>query len=243
MPSQPTIHLFTDFGYDGPYVGQLFAAIRAANQQCEIINLMHDAPAMRPDLAAYLLPAVTEALASPAWIVGVVDPGVGSERPAIVVRSKGRTFVGPDNGLLSRLPEIESVERIDWRPTRISASFHGRDLFAPAAARLAGGEDIETSDMPVDQIVGADWDAESARVIYVDRYGNLMTGLSAKTFNKNNKINCGGRHIVHATTFSAVPPGEVFWYENSQGLVELAANGVSASDVLSLATGDKILVI
>ncbi len=243
MPSQPTIYLFTDFGYDGPYVGQLFAAIRAANQRCEIINLMHDAPAMRPDLAAYLLPAVTEPLPGSAWIVCVVDPGVGSERQAIVVRSRGRTFVGPDNGLLSRLPEIESVERIDWRPPRISASFHGRDLFAPVAARLAAEESVAASGMSVDRMVGAQWHTESAHVIYVDRYGNLMTGLPAKTFNKNRKIDCGGRRVSYAQTFSAVPSGNVFWYENSQGLVELAANGVSASSVLSLAVGDKILVI
>lgn len=243
MFNSAVLYLFADFGYEGPYVGQLVAAVRSANCGVEIVHLMHDAPSMNPALAAYLLPAITRTVKGPAVFVCVVDPGVGSERLPIIVHSRGRTFVGPDNGLMSRLPEMEAVDRIDWRPESLSSSFHGRDLFAPVGARLAAGEKVQTSPILVSDMVGADWPAESEQVIYVDRYGNAMTGLRAETLAKNKKIKVGTAIVEYADTFSAVPEGSLFWYENSQGLVEIAANGVSASQRLSLAAGARFLVI
>ena len=137
-PSRP-IFLFTDFGWSGPYVGQMVGAIVSADPLARVFNLMHDAPQVRPDLAAYLLPACCRALPQDAVVAAVVDPGVGGDRAALIVETATMTFVGPDNGLLSRLPKIRWVARIDWRPASLSASFHGRDLFAPVAARLALG--------------------------------------------------------------------------------------------------------
>ena len=113
---EPPIVLFTDFGWAGPYVGQMTTAIYEHHPTATVVDLMHDAPAMRPDLAAYLLPAFCRPLPRGTLVVAVVDPGVGSERAALLVETAALRCVGPDNGLMSRLPGIRRVERIDWRP-------------------------------------------------------------------------------------------------------------------------------
>lgn len=242
MTSSAPIFLFTDFGLGGPYVGQMNAAILTVSPDSPVIGLMHDAPAMRPDLAAYLLPACCRALPRGSIVVAVVDPGVGGERAALQVESDGLTFVGPDNGLLSRLPRIATVARIDWRPQALSASFHGRDLFAPAAARLAAGMPLPASPLRPIEMHGADWPAQAERVVYVDGYGNCMTGIVAENVGRDRRLRISGRVIGHAETFCRVPARGLFWYGNSQGLVEIAANGASAAHLLSLAPGSKILL-
>jgi len=236
------IFLFTDFGLGGPYVGQMSAAILAVSPHSRVIDLMHDAPAMRPDLAAYLLPACCGGLPRGSIVVAVVDPGVGGERAALLVESDGRSFVGPDNGLLSCLPRKAAVALIDWRPQTLSASFHGRDLFAPAAARLAAGMPLPVSPLPPNEMQGADWPAQSEQVVYVDGYGNCMTGIAAENVDHDCRIRVSGQAIGYAETFCRAPVGTPFWYVNSQGLVEIAANGASAADLLSLAPGSRILL-
>jgi len=241
-PHRP-IFLFTDFGYSGPYVGQMTAAILAVSPGIRVVNLMHDAPMMQPRPAAYLLAACCAGLPADVIVVAVVDPGVGGERDALVVRSHGLTLVGPDNGLLSRVPGLSSAERIDWRPGNLSASFHGRDLFGPVAAMLAAGREVPSTRLSsVGSIQGAGWPKELPAIVYVDAYGNLMTGVSGKKLLKNKKIKVSGLAIPHAETFCRVPAGDLFWYVNSLGLVEIAVNRGSAAAVLSLALGDRILL-
>ena len=232
MNAPRPLFLYTDFGWSGPYVGQLLAAALAVDPGIPVVSLMHDAPAMRPDLAAYLLPAVCRGLPAGAIVVAVVDPGVGGERAALVVGTDELTLVGPDNGLLSRFDGIRQVRRIEWRPDALSHTFHGRDLFVPVAARIAIGKSIATAPVAPARMVGADWPAGQPRVIYIDAFGNAMTGLSAENINKNNVITVGGHRLSWAKTFCSVSPGKTFWYFNSQGLVEIAANGGSAAAVL-----------
>ncbi len=242
MSTPRPIFLFTDFGWSGPYVGQLFAAALDVDQRIPVVSLMHDAPSMRPDLAAYLLPASCRALPRGAVVAAVVDPGVGGERAALIVDTGELTLVGPDNGLLSRFDGIRRVRRIEWRPDVLSTSFHGRDLFVPVAARIAIDRSVSATPMSSTQIIGADWPTDRAAIIYIDAFGNAMTGLSPKNLNKNNFITLRGRRLAWAETFCSVEPGELFWYFNSQGLVEIAANGDSAAALLSLALGDNLLV-
>ncbi|HEX6011323.1 MAG TPA: SAM-dependent chlorinase/fluorinase, partial [Geminicoccaceae bacterium] len=146
------ILLFTDFGLEGPYVGEMTAVLRRAAPEVPVVNLMADAPAFRPDLASYLLAAVAERSLAPGDVLlGVVDPGVGGSREALALRLDGRWAVGPDNGLfepmLRRCGRAETF-RVAWRPMLLSASFHGRDLFAPVAARLARGERHDLAPAP-----------------------------------------------------------------------------------------------
>lgn len=242
MPVVAPIFLFTDFTLNGPYVGQLHARIAAEAASLRVIDLMHDAPRMRPDLSAYLLPAVCRELPDSTVVVAVVDPGVGSERLPLVVETTHLTYVGPDNGLLSRLPDIQRVSVIDWRPASLSRTFHGRDLFAPVAARLADGRAVATSHTSAAGMVGADWPEDRAVIIYMDGYGNAITGVTMQNHEKIQSVTCKGEVLPRAQTFADVPVGAPFWYQNSLGLLEIAVNGGSAAEHFALALGDKILI-
>ena len=134
------IVLFTDFGLTGPYTGQMKAVLARNAPAVPVIDLFADAPAFQPYLSAYLLGAYCGAVPQGGVLLGVVDPGVGTDRLPLVVRADGRWYVGPDNGLFElvmRRAAVVEAWTIDWRPDRLSASFHGRDLFAPVAAKLA----------------------------------------------------------------------------------------------------------
>ena len=242
MSASRPVFLFTDFGYAGPYVGQMTAAILAVAPDARVINLMHDAPSMRADLAAYLLAACCRALPVGAIVVAVIDPGVGGARDALLVEAQGLTLVGPDNGLLSKIPGIDRVQRIDWRPAVLSRSFHGRDLFAPVAAMRVLDAQVPGTAITSAHMIGSDWPDELPKLLYIDAFGNLMSGISGENISKNSLVHVSGREVAYAETFCRVPQGQLFWYVNSLGLVEIAANGGSAAGILPLALGDRILL-
>ena len=131
---------------------------------------------------------------------------------------------------------------IDWRPDRLSASFHGRDLFAPVAARLALGEPVPGTPVPVDRVRRLGWPDDLARVVYVDIYGNVLTGLRAAVLGDDVELVVAGRRVKRARTFGDVPAGDAIWYENSNGLAEIAVNQGRADSALGLRVGDQIEV-
>ena len=157
------------------------------------------------------------------------------------------TFVGPDNGLFElvrrRIPDAR-LTRIDWRPERLSATFHGRDLFAPVAAMIARGDPVPCSDLSLSgDRPGADWPDSLAEVIYVDAYGNLITGLAGSTLQDGQSLRVGSRTMGFARTFWDVPAGSLFWHRNSSGLVEIAANQARAVDLLDIVQGAVVQVV
>jgi S-adenosylmethionine hydrolase len=238
------IVLFTDFGWEGPYVGQLKAALIRDGSGLPIVDLMHDAPAFNPRASAYLLAALVEEFPLGTVFLGVVDPGVGDpqRRPA-VVHADGRWFVGPDNGLFNVVAMRSSRPQwwdITWQPPRMSRSFHGRDLFAPVAARVARGEAPPGEECAVEQRIRSDWPAEFAEIIYIDHFGNAVTGLRTASTSSATELRVGGCTLMRAGTFAEVPPGEAFWYENSNGLVEIAVNQARADKLLHLGIGDAV---
>lgn len=238
--SAPLVLLFTDFGTDGPYLGQMEAAVLAESLQSRVVNLISDAPRRDPRRSSYLLSALTACMPPGCVVVGVVDPGVGGRRDPILAEVDGRVFLGPDNGLLSQVIARGSdtrVARIDWRPERLSHSFHGRDLFAPVAGFLSRGQGVDQSELDAAGLVGMDWAREAAEVIYVDAFGNAMTGLDARNADPDGALAVGDLRIAHADTFGEVEPGSAFWYENSCGLVEIAVNLGSAAVQLGLSIG------
>src|SRR5215471_3050 len=134
------IVLFTDFGLQGPYTGQMKAVLQQMAPGISIIDLFADAPAGNPKGAAYLLAAYAQWFAAGTTFLCVVDPGVGGTRPPVVVEADDRWYVGPGNGLFELIARRAAKTRswdIDLKPQRLSASFHGRDLFAPVAAMPA----------------------------------------------------------------------------------------------------------
>jgi len=240
------IALFTDFGWQGPYVGQLKLVLHEAAPAQVVIDLMHDAPRFQPRAAAYLLAALAARLPQNAVTVAVVDPGVGSaERRPVVVEADQRWYVGPDNGLLNvvaRQAGAWNCWEIDWRPASLSNTFHGRDLFAPAAARLVTGQAL---DMTACALAGdpAGWPADLAEVIYIDGFGNAVTGLRGSRLASSAQLKIGDRVLAHAPTFAAVARGAAFWTVNANGLVELAVNQGDASAELGLTIGSPVEIL
>jgi S-adenosyl-L-methionine hydrolase (adenosine-forming) len=174
------------------------------------------------------------------------DPGVGSTRPAIIVEADGRWYVGPGNGLFELVQRRATSTRtwdIDWKPERLSASFHGRDLFAPVAAMLARGEPSPGQPPKDAAHRRTDWPDDLCEVVYVDHFGNAMTGLRAATLPPDAKLGVAGQVFQRAGTFSDRPIGTAFWYENSNGLVEIAVNQGRADRDLGLAIGSPVEMV
>jgi hypothetical protein len=240
------IVLFTDFGLSGPYTGQVIAVLHRDAPGVPVVSLFADAPSGRPRPAAYLLAAYGAWFPPGTVLLCVVDPGVGSERRAVVVEADGRFYVGPDNGLFDLVIRRAGQARlweITWRPGPLSASFHGRDLFAPAGARLARGEPPSAFATPAeDRATERGWPDDLAEIVYIDHYGNAITGLRGSVAPPAARLVAGGRRLRPAATFSAVPPGEAFWYVNSNGLAEIAVNGGRADLALGLEIGSAVVV-
>lgn len=239
--------LFTDFGWGGPYVGQMKAVLARIAPTVPVVDLMHDAPTWDPKAASYLLPQVITEFPSECVVVGVVDPGVGSEqRPPIAMRADQRWYVGPGNGLFEmvrRRAVRAELWEIVWRPQRLSASFHGRDLFAPIAAWIASGALSPGMLRPHLASAGLDWPDDLPEVIQFDRFGNAISGLRAGVVPVGARLFVREIELRQARVFSEIPPGKAFFYENSMGLVEIAVNQGRAEDVLRLRRGDPVSVV
>lgn len=230
------IALFTDFGSRGPYVGQMQAALLREAPGIPWVDLLHDAPAFDAQASAYLLASLVESFPAATVFLCVVDPGVGSaSRRPVILHAGGQWFVGPDNGLLSIVARRQATTaewfEILWRPEKLSASFHGRDLFAPVAARLAQGEIPHCS--PLSEPILPAWPDDLAQIIYIDDFGNAVTGLRAGHLPLGTRLH----GLPRAQTFSDVPVGQGFWYENANGLAEIAVNQGHAAKSLGLRVG------
>lgn len=240
------IVLFTDFGSADPYVGQVKAVLHRYAPRAPVVDALNDAPDFGIEPAAHLLAGLAPHYARGSVFLAVVDPGVGGPRQAIVVEADGRRFVGPDNGLLSvvwQRAKRRGCHRVVWRPAALSSSFQGRDLFAPVAASLTRGRPpprwlaaMHAPRMLLDP-------ADLGRVIYVDHYGNAMTGLRAAGIAPGVRLRVGGRTLSRAGTFSEALRGATFWYANSLGLAEIAVNQGSAARELRLGVGSPVAVI
>lgn len=240
------IALFTDFGLSGPYTGQMKAVLSEMAPSAAVVDLFADAPAGDPKASAYLLAAYAVWFPEATVFLCVVDPGVGGERPAVIVEADRRWYVGPGNGLFElvqrRARKTQSFD-ITWRPKTLSASFHGRDLFAPVAAMLARGDKPPGRPRADAADRRLNWPDDLAEIVYLDHYGNAMTGLRAAILSPAARLAVAGCLLERARTFGERPPGAAFWYENSNGLAEIAVNSGRADHALSLSIGVKIEVV
>ena len=239
------IVLFTDFGADDLYVAQMKAVLqRHLSAPIPISDLLHSAPNFNVGASAHLLAALQDRFPTNAVFLTIIDPGVGSARPPVVLKADDRWFVGPDNGLLSvvaaRAVETQSWH-IAWRPQKLSVSFHGRDLFAPIAAEIASGnipfEKFEPAALHIQSTAD-----DLSEIIYIDHYGNALTGLRAGNIPPHAIIEIGDNAINHARVFSEVVGKQAFWYENSIGLIEIAINRGNAASRLGLEIGMPVRI-
>lgn len=241
---------FTDFGFEGPYLGQMRSVLYQNAPGVPVIDLMVDAPAFDVRASAYLLPRVMEALGKGIVCLAIVDPGVGGTRKPIVLEANERWFIGPDNGLFEFLVrQSETVVRcweITYRPDTVSASFHGRDIFAPVAAMIANGDITANLEWgrptKYENKDGAKWSDDWPHVIYIDRYGNCMTGLRWNKIDTSSSVKVGGVEVAVAQTFSDCSVGDALCYQNSLGLLEFAVNQGNAAEYLGLQQGTQVFV-
>ena len=248
------IVFFTDFGSHDIYVGQLHAVALGSNSHYSLIDLFHDVNPFDILGGASLLAAMLDYLPHDAIVVGVVDPGVGGRRLPIAVELGGRWLVGPDNGLFSRSVAWANSAPGYWIlevPPDTAKTFQGRDVFLPAAIQLAAGElgsmhhrvddpnDLSTHRNAVG-LVGLESDDQ--RVIHVDHYGNLISGIRGTEMKSSQTVAIAGQVISHANYYEVAPPSKCFWHVNSIGLLEISANQVSAASTLGVEGGAKIAV-
>ncbi len=259
------ITLLTDFGHVDTYVGVMKGVIASINPNARVIDLCHEVAAQDVDGAAFLLAGSYEYFPPGTIHVAVVDPTVGGDRPAICVRSGGHYFVGPDNGIVSLAcyragrPKVYLLDNESYSLPRRSRTFHGRDVFAPAAAHLSSGIPIEAMGPRLTSIVRIRMPRASigrggvirGRVVHVDRFGNLITNLGAdiikKAFPRTDAarllITCAGREISGLSeTYCDARPGPALALLGSHDLLEIAVRDASASSELEAGKGAKVTI-
>lgn len=261
------ITFLSDFGSADEFVGVVHAVIARESPQSHIIDLVHGVP-RHAVLTGALMLARALPFAPPGVHLAVVDPGVGGERRAVALRTarEDRLLVGPDNGLLipaaerfGGVAEAVEISNSPWRLEPVSATFHGRDLFAPVAARLAAGEELAQAGVPLDpaELVRLELSAPRleedgvliAHVVDVDWFGNV--GLDARPADLAvepgqavaldlPKRSAPARYV---RTFAEVPSGELLLYVDSGGMLALAVNGgEAASELGGLRPGDAVRI-
>jgi S-adenosyl-L-methionine hydrolase (adenosine-forming) len=260
MPLPQPISFLSDYGHSDAFVGICHGVIQRVAPGTLVIDLAHGVGRHAIEPAAIVLRDALPYL-PPGVHLAIVDPGVGTTRRPVALRCGDRFLVGPDNGILwpaaERLGGVESAVDLSsgpWRLEPVSATFHGRDLFAPAAAHLALGEPLEQGGEPFDpaslvQLALKPARVEdgvlSARVATVDGYGNVQLDAAADDLASagieiGDNVSVQGRAARSGRTFADVSPGELVLYLDSFGAVALAVNGGDAASELGLTRGDEV---
>lgn len=248
--------LLTDFGRSDHYAGVLHGVVARDAPGVDRIDLGHDVDPGDVWGACFRLRCAWDHLPSDAVVLAVVDPGVGTARRAVAVSVGGRRIVAPDNGLATVCLPVDAAVELDWRRMDLpepSRTFHGRDLFAPAAARLARGEPeaalgealdparLATCPLPEPE---ATEDGIRATVLHVDRFGNVVCNVVAADLPAGTVVRLpGGVEPRRVATYGEATPREVVWYEGSSGLLELAVNRSSAALATGLERGMRFEVM
>lgn len=255
----PTITLSTDFGLADWFVGTMKGVIATRCASARVIDLTHGVPAGDIRAGAFALMAGCRCFPAQTVHVAVIDPGVGSDRPAIAVETAAAFFVGPDNGVLSwalRHEEVRAIHRLenrDYFRDVVSATFHGRDVFAPVAAEIANGVPVSHFGPSAHEFVELAWPEvvrAAARlrgvVLYIDRFGNAITNIPHADLlaRRGLLVRHGDVDLCQtATCYQAVNTGAAVAVPGSTGFLEIAVNGGNAGDELALAPGSEIVVI
>lgn len=244
----PVVTLLTDFGATDSYVAEMKAIILRVAPGATLVDVTHEVAPGDVRRAAYLLERSWRVFASGTVHVAVVDPGVGTRRRALAARAGEHFFVAPDNGLLT--PILDSARVVELPvPAEASGTFHGRDVFAPAAGRLASGEPLGALGRSVESACRLARPAQRrhdgwivGEVIYVDRFGTLITDIPADGLPPVQSVLVAGRTAAWGKTFGDVPPGALVAYRGSGGAVEVAVRDGSAHDTLGVGIGAEIRV-
>ena len=256
------ISLLTDFGLVDSFVAEMKAVIFSTSENVQVVDISHQVEKFDISMGAFLLNGAVEYFPDGTIHVAVVDPGVGSNRRGIVVETERAVFVGPDNGLMipaarsQKILHVYELTNRSFMRNEISATFHGRDIFAPVAAHLANGKlpkefghevlDFVDSPFPSAKIEGKYWVSE---VVYVDGFGNIVTNLSRdllkNSLSEKISLYVGGRQfsIRFVRTYSDLRVGEVGALFGSHGFLELACREKSAAARLRVNRGVPVRLL
>lgn len=253
------ITLMTDFGTADGYVGTMQGVILKIHPEARIVDISHEIAPQNVRQAAYVLHTSYPYFPDGTVHVVVVDPGVGSERRAVALRTERAFFVAPDNGVLSYVAAnksvLEIVELTDpryWLP-EVSMTFHGRDIFSPVGAHLARGVPLSSLGQPLSEIITFDLpepgiEADGSirgHVLHVDHFGNIGTDILEEILGAQEKaeVRIAGRSIRGIRpTFAAADVGELVALIGSDGYLEIAVRNGNAGAALGVAVGDEVVV-
>jgi S-adenosylmethionine hydrolase len=254
------ITLLTDFGLRDVYAGILKGVIIGIAPSVAIVDLTHEIPPQDVRAASFCLAMAYPFFPKGTIHLAVVDPGVGTQRRAVAVAMDDSVLVGPDNGIFSGVFQKGGVQRAValtraefWLTENPGCTFHGRDIFAPAAAYLASGVPLARLGEAVDpatlvRLDPAGWsedgDGFSGCIQYVDTFGNLVTDIPGRLVEgKQWKIQAAGQEIPGGKTYGGVSPGALLGLVGSHGFVEIAENGGSARISLAMKLGDPVRLV
>ena len=249
----PIISLTTDFGLTDPFVGILKGVVLGICPEAVVVDVTHGLPPGDVAAGALALEGARPYFPAGTFHVAVVDPGVGTDRLAVCVRTHREFYVAPDNGLLSFLPASDICEiRVLQNPTfqlqPVSPTFHGRDVFAPAAAHLAAGVPLEAFGPRVDELkrlafprAGRVGEEVRGEVVGFDHFGNAVTSLRERDYPEGAfTVEVNTQSLVFATTYGLVPPGFGLALTGSTGRLEVCVREGSAREVYRLRAGDRV---
>jgi S-adenosylmethionine hydrolase len=250
------ITLLTDFGTRDGYVGVMKGTIAQIAPDAQVIDLTHQIPPQDVGAARFALLSSAPYFPDGTIHVAVVDPGVGTARRAIAIGSDRAYWVGPDNGIFSGgVPPEAGVTVVElqnpdyWRTPHPSATFHGRDIFAPVAAHLARGVNLRALGPEIDPAdrVTLPIAAPQRRGEYwvgciqaIDHFGNGVTNLPGSAVGASEQVQVGSVQLPVRPTYGAGAPGQPLALVGSHGWVEIAVNGGSAQAVLGFQVGDRV---
>ncbi len=255
------ITLTTDFGYSDPFVGQMKGAILSIHPHTIIVDLTHDIPSHDIEGAGFVLASSYAFFPEGTIHIAVVDPGVGSDRKGIIISSRNHFFIGPDNGIFSGIVTdngsyhaIQITNAQFMLPVK-GPTFHGRDIFAPAASWLARGTEMAEFGSAVEDLFLLDFPKPeihetgvSGQIVYIDKFGNAITNI------RKNSIDVGeaGVYLLRrekdmiavsfAPNYADARSRRLHALFNSSGYLELFVNRKSAASLHGIRKGDKVLI-
>ena len=244
---RPLITLLTDFGTADGYVAEMKGVLYTLVPDAQVVDLSHEIPPQDIELARLTVARYWRRFPEGAVHLAVVDPGVGTSRPCVAVESDRRFLVGPDNGVLSPALLLAGARAVVLPvPPSASRTFHGRDVFAPAAAALAQGTPLDTLGTPLDapvvrrtrEAVRREDGAVVGEVIAIDRFGNAITNLLGA---RTGVVAAGGRPVPIRATYADVALGAPVAISGSSGLLEIAVREGSAATTLGLTRGAAVV--
>jgi len=261
MQPSGVITITTDFGHKGPFAAVMQGVIICRFPEARVIDLAHDIPAQWPPEAGFWVSRAYKYFPPGSVHVAIVDPGVGTERDILIVDYDGHYFLAPDNGLLGRMLDDTDGARVykldmdaldQFGLATPSATFHGRDIFAPVAAELAAGRTtpaaigkptsdwipawLENPDVSATRVAGV--------VVTVDSFGNLISNIEERHLQQFREpvAHIGGHEIPMLQTYGRAQPGDYLALVNSFGVVEIARAEGNAADGLGVDRGAPVTV-